>query len=351
MKIFYPLKVSSLLSITDEAVVISFNLNNENREKFSYSSGQYITVKAVINGEEIRRSYSICSAPFENDLSIGVKKVDKGKMSSYLTSKIKEGDILEVMPPAGNFIIKSNTINQNYIGICAGSGITPIMSMIKSVIAQEKESTFTLIYGNRTKASTMFIKDLEKLNSENSNKIKIHWVFSGEQINGAVSGRITKDNLQLIMNINPGIKQADGYFLCGPGDMIDEVNNLLLLNRISKNNIYFERFTAVKKQESNDSELKDLTSNVSIILDGDEFEFELSSDGDTILDAAMDAGADVPFSCKGAVCCTCKAKLIEGKVSMEQNYSLSDSEVEEGYILTCQSHPQSENVVVDYDEI
>ncbi len=349
MNKFYPLKVSSLQSITDEAVVISFNISNENKELFAYNSGQYITIKTQINGEEIRRPYSICSAPEEENLSIGVKKVQNGKMSTFLCSELKQGDVLQVMPPTGTFILSSNS--QKHIGICAGSGITPIMSMIKSVIDQQIESSFTLIYGNRTPASTMFYKDLCDINNDNSNKVKIHWVFSGEKINGAINGRITKDNLQLLMNMDPTIKQAEGYFLCGPGDMIDELNDLLLLNRIPKNNIYFERFTAAEKDKSINSQDEEINSNVNIILDGDEFEFELSSDGDTILDAAMDAGADVPFSCKGAVCCTCKAKIIEGKVSMEQNYSLSDSEVDEGYILTCQSHPQSENVIIDYDEI
>ena len=254
-------------------------------------------------------------------------------MSSFLTTNIKEGDILEVMPPTGNFILQG----KNVVGICAGSGITPIISMIKT-----HDSNFTLIYGNQTISSTMFYDDLKELN------VKTFFVFSREKVEGTKEGRIDRNMLD---TFSDKILSADAYFICGPGEMIDTVSNFLTMKGIEKSKIHFERFTTTEKEETSKKQTEEITSNVLVSIDGDDFEFTLSSNGKSILDAAMDAGADVPFSCKGAVCCTCKAKVMQGKAIMDKNFSLSDEEVAQGYILTCQSHPTSENIVVDYDEM
>ncbi len=337
MNSFYPLKVSQIRALTTNAVELKFEIPAELKSKFNFKAGQYITIKHQIGGEEVRRAYSICSS-IKEGISVGVKKVETGKMSSFLTTKIKEGDVLDVMPPTGNFVLQG----KNVVGICAGSGITPILSMIKTILLNNDNSKFTLIYGNKTQDSTMFYSDIKQLN------INTHFVFSREKVEGAKEGRIDRNMLDVFSD---KILSADAYFICGPGEMIDTVSDFLTMKGIEKSKIHFERFTITEKEETSKKQTKEITSNVMVSIDGDDFEFQLSSNGKSILDAAIDAGADVPFSCKGAVCCTCKAKVMQGKAIMDKNFSLSDEEVEQGYILTCQSHPTTENIVVDYDEM
>ena len=337
MNSFYPLKVSQIRALTTNAVELKFEIPAELKSKFNFKAGQYITIKHQIEGEEVRRAYSICSS-IEEGISVGVKKVETGKMSSFLTTKINVGDVLEVMPPTGNFVLQGN----NVVGICAGSGITPILSMIKTILLNNDNSKFTLIYGNKTQDSTMFYSDIKQLN------INTHFVFSQEKVEGTKEGRIDRNMLDVFSD---KILSADAYFICGPGEMIDTVSDFLTMKGIEKSKIHFERFTTTEKEETSKKQTEEITSNVLVSIDGDDFEFTLSSNGKSILDAAMDAGADVPFSCKGAVCCTCKAKVMQGKAIMDKNFSLSDEEVAQGYILTCQSHPTSENIVVDYDEM
>ena len=347
MNKFQVLTISEVQQLTKDAVAISFDIDNN--DLFNFEAGQYITIKHEINGEDIRRAYSICSTQKEG-LTIGVKRVEQGRMSTFLTTDVKKGDKIEVMPPSGNFIIKGDC--NHIVGICAGSGITPMLSMIKTELAKNNDSKFTLIYGNRSKESTMFLKELVELEENNSERLKIHWAYSRESNIGAINGRVDKNTLQQLFNTFLSLKSANSYFICGPGELIDNTNELLLLNNINQSKINFERFTAVESEATNSSEdSEEIISNVMVSVDGDDFEFELSNKGQTILDAAMEHGADVPFSCKGAVCCTCKAKVMEGKVTMDANYSLSDEEVAEGYVLGCQARPASENVVVDFDEM
>ena len=337
MNSFYLLKVSQIRALTTNAVELKFEIPAELKSKFNFKAGQYITIKHQIGGEEVRRAYSICSS-IKGGISVGVKKVETGRMSSFLTTKIKEGDVLQVMPPTGNFVLQG----KNVVGICAGSGITPILSMIKTILLNNDNSKFTLIYGNKTQDSTMFYSDIKQLN------INTHFVFSKEKVKGTKEGRIDKNMLD---TFSDKILSSDAYFICGPGEMIDTVSDFLTMKGIEKSKIHFERFTTTEKEETSKKQTEEITSNVLVSIDGDDFEFTLSSNGKSILDAAMDAGADVPFSCKGAVCCTCKAKVMQGKAIMDKNFSLSDEEVEQGYILTCQSHPTTENIVVDYDEM
>ena len=345
MSKFHSLAVTKLIQLSEDSVVISFDTSGTNN--FSFVSGQYLTLKRDVDGEEVRRAYSICSSPTQ-DISIGVKLVEGGKMSTYLTKDVKVGDVLEVMPPAGNFVIKE--LKSHIVGICAGSGVTPIISMIKSVLKENNESKFTLLYGNKSVKSTMFYNELKSLEQNNSNRLKIHWAFSQESIPGSIKGRLDKNNIQQLFNTFSNLKLADDYFICGPGELIDNVNELLLLNNVNQSKINFERFTATKKSEAKDAS-EEIISNVTVCVDGDDFEFTLSNKGQTILDAAMEEGADVPFSCKGAVCCTCKAKVMEGKVTMDANYSLSEEEVADGFVLGCQARPASAHVVVDFDEM
>ncbi|MBT3621284.1 MAG: 2Fe-2S iron-sulfur cluster binding domain-containing protein [Flavobacteriales bacterium] len=346
MNKFHPLTITNITKLTADAVAISFDVSNNSL--FQFEAGQYITIKKEINGEQVRRAYSICSTNAEG-VTIGVKKVAGGKMSTFLTENIKEGEVLEVMPPSGNFIIKGD--NKHIVGICAGSGVTPILSMIKTVLAQDSDNKFTLIYGNKTKDSSMFAAELLQLQENNSDRFKIHNAYSREGVSGAINGRLDKNTIQQLLNTFMPIKTADAYFICGPGELIDNANELLLLNNINQAKINFERFTVVEKEEVADNAAVEIIANVMVSVDGEDFEFTLSNKGQTILDAAMEQGADVPFSCKGAVCCTCKAKVMEGKVTMDANYSLSEEEVAEGFVLGCQARPASANVVVDFDEM
>ena len=334
MNKFYPVKVKEIRKLTSDSIEILFDVTSDLISKFSFEAGQYITIKHNINGEQIRRSYSLCSNSNKNEVAVGVKKVENGKMSTFLTDELKVNDVLELMPPSGNFVLNNE---KNIVAICAGSGITPLLSMMKS-----SDSNFTLIYGNKTENSTMFYEEIEVLNPN------CYFVYSREKKEGSLEGRIDKDLLSSIENI----LDADAYFICGPGEMIDVVESYLLDKGVDKSKINFERFSASKKEaivKKEDS--LEIMSNMTVIMDGDEFEYVLSSKGESVLDSAMEAGADVPFSCKGGVCCTCKAKVLEGKVIMDENFSLSDEEVEEGFILSCMAHPVSENVIIDFDEM
>ena len=351
MSKFYSLKVKEIKRLTLDSVEIVFN--NKYPSDFSFKAGQYITLRKQINNEDVRRSYSLSSSP-NSGIEIGVKRVEKGLMSTFLTKDLKVGDTLDVMPPTGNFYLDSSEENKHYIAICAGSGITPILSMIRYITETEPNTYFTLIYGNRSRSSTMFAQDLLELENNFQSQIFIHYVFSRENVSDFIHGRIDESILNSLFENNKKLVSADSYFLCGPGEMIDTVSSFLIGQGVKEDKINFERFTANINQEKNKDILQkseELVSNVMISVDGDDFEFELSSQGKTILEAAMDEGADVPFSCKGGVCCVCKAKVMKGKVSMDANYSLSEDEVEAGYILTCQSHPASEDLVVDFDEI
>ena len=337
MKNFYQLKVSKINQLTPDSVEITFSISEEIKDVFRFKAGQYVTIKHAINGEDIRRSYSLCSNPNSTNISIGVKRIENGKMSTFLTRELEVGNYLSVMPPLGSFVLNGDRV----VGICAGSGITPILSMMKTEV-----SDFVLIYGNKKRDSAMFLDDINRMN------VKSFFSYSRENVPNCFHGRVDNDVLKEIhRSIN--FLEFDYFYLCGPNEMISNVEEYLLSINVPKNKILFEKFTSDDIiQDSEELSIDEaITSDVTVIIDGDEFEYQLSSDAETILDSAMEEGADLPFSCKGAVCCVCKAKVIEGKVKMKQNFSLSEEEVNEGYILTCQSHPITEKVVVDYDEI
>ncbi|MDG1719573.1 MAG: FAD-binding oxidoreductase [Flavobacteriales bacterium] len=334
MNKLYTLNITEINTLTSDSVEIKFGIPSDISSKFKFKAGQYITIKHNINGEEIRRSYSLCSDPNTNEIAVGVKRVEGGKMSTFLTKEIKIGDALEVIPPTGNFVFEEG----NVVAICAGSGITPILSMMKS-----SNSLFTLIYGNKTVESTMFYDEIRDINSDN------HFVFSREEVGGCSHSRINNSVIETVLQ---GDYKDRVFYICGPGELIENTQKFLIKNGVKNSDIFFEMFTSVKKKDAvNKSETNEKICNITVIMDGDEFEYKLSSIGDTILDSAMEEGADIPFSCKGAVCCTCKAKVMEGKAIMDENYSLSEEEVEEGYILTCQAHPTTENIIVDFDEM
>ena len=346
---FTRLKIQEIKQETSDTVSISFEVPTELKSKFNYKSGQYITIKKDIGGEDVRRSYSLCSAPGEDDFRIGVKKVENGKMSTFLTEGLKVEEGLEVMDPAGNFVIAES--NNNIVAFAAGSGITPILSMVKTVL--DSGGSFTLFYGNKTINDTIFKKELDALKNQYSTSFDLNYIYSRESVgDNLYEGRITKEKCNAIFSKDSNLLKADGFYMCGPEDMIFNTSDVLKELGVDEGKIHFELFTVPTKQESTtEVSSSDFSgeSQVTVIMDGDDFEFSLRNYGDFILDAAMENGADAPFSCKGAVCCTCKAQVVEGKAIMDMNYSLSEEEVEEGFILTCQARPASEKLVVDYD--
>jgi len=336
---FHKLKVKEVRKETPDCVSIAFDIPNNILPDFTFDAGQNITIKKEIDGEEVRRSYSICSAPFENELRVAVKKIEGGKFSGFANDSLKKGDTLDILPPTGKFNTKLDTKNaKQYLAFAAGSGITPIISIIKTTLQTEPLSSFILAFGNRDRHSIIFFEELEGLKNKYLSRFNFINILSREKTDAPVnSGR------------------TDDFFICGPEEMIFTVKDFLELQGIDKKKIHFELFTTPgQKQSSNVSHHslnKNTTplSNITVKLDGRSFDFNLGFDGETILDAALKQGADLPFACKGGVCCTCKAKLLEGEVDMEVNWGLEHEEVEQGYILTCQSHPKTEKVVVDFD--
>ena len=353
---FHPLKVKQVKKETDDCVSLLFDVPAALRAAFAFEHGQNITIKKDIDGEEVRRSYSICAAPFENELKVAVKKVDGGKFSCFANEQLKAGDELEVLPPTGRFntrLSKSN--DKQYVAFVAGSGITPVISIIKTTLATEPNSQFTLILGNRSRAAIIFFEELEGLKNKYLQRFNFINVLSREKTDAPLnSGRI---NLEKLTALSKLIKYdtVDEFFICGPEEMIFCVKDFLEQKGIDKKKIHFELFTTPGQKKAVSRKLltvsdDDPKSKITVKLDGRSFDFDLSLNSDTsILDAALKQGADLPFACKGGVCCTCKAKLLEGEIEMDANWGLEHEEVEQGFILTCQSHPLTEKVVVDFD--
>jgi len=354
---FHTLRVADIRRETADCVSIAFDVPHNLQSEYTYIQGQYLTLKIRLKGEEIRRSYSLCSSPTaEKEWRIAVKKVIQGKGSTYLNDELKVGDQMEVMTPMGNFYTPLEpSKKKRYVLFAGGSGITPMLSIIRTILKEEPQSTLHLIYGNKDEASTIFKKALEDIALTQSARFTCTSVLEhpASIVDPLYQGMLSKDKVSALFS-TLNLKGADEYFICGPGPMMENVKQALKQEKVEDKKVHIEYFTAVleavnKAEASNAASSGGMMSRVTVIMDGKETEFELSSEGDVILDKALDEGVDVPYACKGAVCCTCRAKLKEGKVKMDNNYALTDGEVKEGYILTCQSHPLTEKVVVDYD--
>jgi ring-1,2-phenylacetyl-CoA epoxidase subunit PaaE len=350
---FHTLKVKDIKRETADAVSVAFEIPPQQQPEYQFKQGQYITLKMSIGGEEIRRSYSLCSSPYEKELRVAIKAVKGGKMSTYINSELKVGTSIEVMTPMGSFYsVLSGGNKKNYLLFAGGSGITPMMSIIKSVLYVEKQSTVTLIYANKNEESAIFKNELDALVGAHPN-LKVVFVFDMPvtQISELQTGLITSEKAKTLIENFGGIN-ADEYFICGPGPMMENVKSSLENLMVTKEKIHIEYFTAVidaVNKAENNTIGADVKSKITVLQYGIETNFELKTSSISLLDAAIEAGVDAPFSCKGAVCCTCRAKVLEGKVKMDANFALTDAEVEEGFILTCQAHPLTEKVVIDYD--
>jgi ring-1,2-phenylacetyl-CoA epoxidase subunit PaaE len=351
---FHALKIKQVNKETTDCVSIVLDVPQNLQTEFAYIQGQNVTIRTTINGEEIRRSYSICSAPYENQLKVAVKKVDSGIFSTYANEKLQQGDVLDVMPPIGKFYTELNHLHKkNYLGVAAGSGITPIVSIIKQTLQTEPQSTFTLVYSNKNKNSIIFFEEIEGLKNKYINRFTLINILSREKTDAAISfGRIDEEKLQHLSKLI-NYKTIDEVFICGPEEMIFCAKDFFEKEGLDKKQIHFELFGTVKKKATDDrpktTESTVSKSSITIKLDGRSFDFALGFNEGNILDAALAQGADLPYACKGGVCCTCKAKLLEGEVEMDVNWGLEHEEIEQGYILTCQSHPKTEKVVVDFD--
>jgi ring-1,2-phenylacetyl-CoA epoxidase subunit PaaE len=339
---FHQLAIAKIEKLTNDTVRVTLDVPSELKKEFTFKAGQYLNFLLEIDAAEIRRSYSICSG--ENEpLAVAVKAIKNGIASNWFNSVAAIDDLLYVAAPEGNFTLPSNT--KTVVGFAAGSGITPILSLAKAL--QSSNGTMQLFYGNRTLENTLFKTDFDNLSA-----VTTQYFFSQEQNEGAIAGRIDKETITNCIKSDLSLLKADAFFVCGPEEMILAVVSTLEFFGVAKNKIHYELFTSpvlMKKEETVESNFKG-TSAVKVILDSEVAEFSLANEGKTILEALEKAGLDAPFSCRGGVCCSCKAKVLKGSASMKMNYSLTDEEVKDGYILTCQSHPTSEELIVSFDE-
>ncbi len=350
---FHRLIIKDIVKETKDAVSVSFEVPEELKSSFSYKSGQYLTLKAIINGEDVRRSYSLCSAPHEDSWKVAIKAIDAGKFSNYANNELKKGDLLEVMNPMGSFVLPHEIENKNFVFFAVGSGVTPVLSMIKSVLAGSKTSNITFFYGNKGFASIIFREEIEALKNKYMDRLRVVHILSRESLGNAIQkGRIDGQKCSDLIDAFVPVKTINDVFICGPKEMIFAVRDTFVSKGIEEKSIHFELFTSGDSNVKQEVEKQEdaISSLVTVIVDGDVLEIPLKSNDINILDAALNAGADLPFACKGGVCCTCKAKIVEGTAKMDVNYALEADEVEAGYILTCQSHPTSEKLIVSFDE-
>ena len=357
---FHRLTVAEVQRETDDAVCVRFEVPADLRDAFAFRQGQYLTLRQLINGEDVRRSYSICSGVDEDALRIAIKRVEGGRFSSYANAELKTGDSLEVMPPEGRFTTELKAGNDhNYLCIAAGSGITPILSIVKSILSREPHSHVTLLYGNQRVASIMFRDELERLKNRYMERFQlIHVLSQGNREVDILNGRIdNKKGAALCRNLLD-LKAVDEFFLCGPEGMISEVSRGLRGAGVDEARIHYELFgasaadaqTVIERHHERARRYAGKVSRVTVKADGRETHFDLSPDGENILDAALEAGVDLPFACKGGACATCKCRLVKGEVEMDVRHALEDSEIAAGYVLSCQAHPVSAEVLLDFDQ-
>jgi ring-1,2-phenylacetyl-CoA epoxidase subunit PaaE len=350
MSIFYKLSVKEIKQETKKAVSILFEVPKDIKQEFCFIPGQYITIKKELAGEEIRRAYSICSSKESNSIRIGIKAVEKGTFSVFAITKLKVGDVLEVSPPEGRFILDpTKAQDKNYLAFAAGSGITPVLSMLKSVLETESKSKFVLVYGNQSPNDTMFKNDIDHLKEKHPERFFVYYTYSKTNEENTLFGRIDVSKVNYIIKNKHKDLEFDEFFLCGPESMIDTVKTDLLEKGISNSLIHFELFsTEIGKNESAIN--LDGEAIITVILDDEEETFSMKKER-SILEATLKKGLDAPFSCQGGICSSCLAQITKGKAVMDKNTILSDEEVEDGLILTCQAHPVTDEITIDYDAV
>jgi ring-1,2-phenylacetyl-CoA epoxidase subunit PaaE len=352
---FHRLKVAEVVPETAEANSIRFEVPPELREAFAFKAGQHLTLRATIDGGEVRRNYSLCTAPAEGDWMVTVKRIGGGLFSNWVGDQLNAGATIEVMVPHGSFTTDFDPKNKRHlVGIAGGSGITPVMSLIRTLLREEPRSQFTLLYGNRDSSSIIFLEALAALKDKDLGRLEIyHFLDQEDQDIELFNGMLDRARLEeAIPALVPDAAEVDAWFICGPGPMMDATEGVLLDRNIPKERIHIERFTADRPPEAVAREMKQLQTQaegvtVAVTLDGRTRRVPFTARN--ILDSARAAGLPAPFACKAGVCATCRAKVTKGKVEMAARYGLTDEEVADGYVLTCQSVPLGDGVAVDYD--
>ncbi len=351
--VYHPLTVAKVEPLTDDAVAITFDVPESLAESYRYVPGQHIAVRADIAGTDVRRTYSICADATTNQLRIGVRRIEGGTFSSFATTSLKVGDQLEVTPPHGEFTIEPDVTNTNHYGaVAAGSGITPVISMIATVLAAEPHSRFTLLFGNRSSASIMFLEELEGLKDRYPARLHLVHVLSREaQIIPALSGRLDEERMATLFDTVIDVDSVDSWYLCGPYEMVMSARAALADRGVSAGIINDEMFFAepTPPMAPPTPQSTDGLVNVTFTLDGRTSSIAVDPDGPPILAYALEKRRDTPFSCRGGMCTTCKAQVIEGDVSMDLNFALAAEDMAKGHILTCQAHPTSAELVITYD--
>lgn len=346
---FNKLSIKHIIKETESAVSIAFEVPKHLETNYAFKAGQYITLKTEIDGQEIRRDYSLCTNPKSGELKVAVKEVENGTFSKYANNTLNVGDALEVSTPNGRFTFEAdNTKQRTIVAFAAGSGITPILSIAKTVLESEPQSKFVLVYGNKTPRDTIFFSDLLALYSKYQERFNLQFIFSQSNEDNALFGRIETSTVNYILNKT---EQPDLFYLCGPEAMIKNVSNTLTEKGISEDAIKFELFTAsTDTKEANTIDVADGNTSVTVMVDDEEHTFVMPQTK-TILESALENKVDAPYSCQGGICSSCIAKVTSGKAEMRQNNILTDGELEEGLILTCQAQPTTPSISVDYDDV
>ena len=350
MSSFFPLKIKDVIRETSQAVSLAFEIPQNLKAEFSFKAGQYITIKTNIEGKEVRRAYSLCTPPDSEHFKVTVKEVPGGTFSVIANNKLKAGDTLEVHPPEGKFIFEPSSTDKHrhYVAFAAGSGITPVLSILKTVLKTEPHSRFVLVYGNKSPNETIFFRELLELQGKFPDRLFIDFVYSQAKEQESLYGRIDRSTVNFIVQNKFKGEEFEKFYLCGPEEMINTVSEVLLNKDIPKEKILFELFSS-EEEGSVDADL-DGSTELTIMVDDEETTFTMAQDT-TVLDAALEQGLDVPYSCQGGICSSCVARITEGEATMKKNSILVDSEIAEGLILTCQAHPTTPKLRVDYDDV
>ena len=352
---FHPLRVADVERLTDDAVAITFDVPAELRGAYAFTQGQHLTLRTTIDGQEVRRNYSICAPATSGRLRVAVKRLPGGAFSAFAHEVLRPGAVVDVMTPTGRFHVALDpTQARHYCAVAAGSGITPVLSILATTLEVEPASHFTLVYGNRTSESVMFLEDLHDLKDRFLERLQVLHVLSREQQESELlRGRLDRPKLERLLSTLLPPQEVDEWFLCGPYAMVSQARETLAESGVDPAHVHMELFHVegeTPRERAADAAIDAAgQSSVTAMLDGRSTTFALGRSGQRILDALLQVRADAPYACKGGVCGTCRAKVVDGEVDMERNYALEDDELAAGFVLTCQSHPRSDTVTLDYD--
>ena len=351
--VFHPLRVAAVERLTEDAVAVTFDVPDHLREEFTFKPGQHLSVRTAALGEDVRRNYSICASATGHRLRIGVKRIPDGVFSQFVADRLQPGDTLDVMTPTGTFSTRLDpTQTKHYAAVAAGSGITPVLSILMTALEVEPDSTAALVYVNRRTSTVMFLEELEDLKNRFPDRFQLIHVLGHEMSEvEMLSGRLDVDRFDRILNTILPVDDVDEWFLCGPLALTDTIGGVLRDRGVDGDRVHRELFHvgAVPRRRTVPVDVPAAGAGVTVILDGRTIELTVPADGDSILDATLQVRSDAPFACKNAVCGTCRARVVEGKVEMDANYALEPDELARGYVLTCQSHPVTDRVIVDFD--